>query len=288
MSYILEALKKSERERQETPSIQQGLYEVSSDSNTVSLRRPRWPWLLLAGLLIMGVAWQLPHIGASWRGHEPAGKSSGQSTPSPAEVAPAGAPPASAPAATDEGQSTVRLALRSEWFDDLPERLPGKDIPASAAEALGNASLPATLMPQASKELKTLRKDREKILLDPREQGPVKRSPVLATAPGKPQAATAPPQADMSVGKPQSAGFTKSESSLPYLRDLPPRLQAEIPKLRFAGHAYSSEPSRRLIVINGTIMREGDHIDAVTRLEKITWEGVVIDRKGVRFQMKCY
>ena len=74
-----------------------------------------------------------------------------------------------------------------------------------------------------------------------------------------------------------------SKEALPFLKDLSPELQAEIPSLKCAGHTYSEEPSQRMIIINGKILKEGDMIAPNTRLSEITWDGVAIDFNGTRF-----
>jgi len=77
-----------------------------------------------------------------------------------------------------------------------------------------------------------------------------------------------------------------AQKSLPLLEELPADVQAEVPKLKFAGHTYAKTPAQRMIIINGQILREGDVIASGTRLMEITWEGVVIDFKGARFLVK--
>jgi general secretion pathway protein B len=77
-----------------------------------------------------------------------------------------------------------------------------------------------------------------------------------------------------------------SQKSLPLLKDLSSKLQAEIPNLKFAGHTYSENPSQRMIIINGKILREGDMIAPNTHLSEITWEGVTIEFNGTRFWVK--
>ncbi len=87
-----------------------------------------------------------------------------------------------------------------------------------------------------------------------------------------------------SVPEPPTVIQTKAlKKALPFLKDLSPELQAEIPSLKCAGHTYSEEPSQRMIIINGKILKEGDMIAPNTRLTKITWDGVAIDFNGTRF-----
>jgi len=76
-----------------------------------------------------------------------------------------------------------------------------------------------------------------------------------------------------------------SRTFLPLLEELSPEVQAKIPSLKFAGHTYSAEPSQRMIIINGRILREGDMITPDTRLTEITWEGVIMTCSGIRFRV---
>jgi general secretion pathway protein B len=89
------------------------------------------------------------------------------------------------------------------------------------------------------------------------------------------------------ASEPQAALEKQSpHSSLPLLQELPEALQADIPILKFAGHTYSKNPSQRMIIINGKILREGDLIAPGTYLTEITWEGVTVSFKGSRFRLK--
>lgn len=77
-------------------------------------------------------------------------------------------------------------------------------------------------------------------------------------------------------------------SPLPLVKNLPENLRSQLPQFHFAGHTYSEDPAQRMIIINNTISREGDKIDLNTRLVEITWEGVVIDYKGIKFRVDTY
>ncbi len=70
---------------------------------------------------------------------------------------------------------------------------------------------------------------------------------------------------------------------LPEFKDLPGSLQAAIPELHCAGHTYSTEPEKRMIIINNSILREGEKIDENLRLVEITWDGLIIEFNGERF-----
>jgi len=63
-------------------------------------------------------------------------------------------------------------------------------------------------------------------------------------------------------------------------------LQREkLPELHFAGHTYSDDPAKRMIIINDTILREGQRVDESITLTEITWTGVILDYNGQRIEM---
>lgn len=60
----------------------------------------------------------------------------------------------------------------------------------------------------------------------------------------------------------------------------PIRQTPELPELHFAGHTYSADPAKRMIIINDTILREGGRVDENITLTEITWTGVILDYNG--------
>lgn len=76
-----------------------------------------------------------------------------------------------------------------------------------------------------------------------------------------------------------------TQPDVPFLSELPVELQDMLPKLSYAGHAYSVTPEERMIIINNSIRREGEKIAPDLRLTEITWEGVIFKFKGTKFQV---
>jgi len=77
-------------------------------------------------------------------------------------------------------------------------------------------------------------------------------------------------------------------SDLHALTELPPLVQADIQMMKFAGHVYSDDRTRRMIMINNKILREGDGIDTDFRLESITRNGVILLYKSTRFRVDLF
>ncbi|MBP9218571.1 MAG: general secretion pathway protein GspB [Sterolibacterium sp.] len=71
---------------------------------------------------------------------------------------------------------------------------------------------------------------------------------------------------------------------LPRLDELPAPLQAQLPKLSIAAHAYSKTPAKRFVFINDRMLHEGDTLMPELRLEQITPDGMIFNYQGQRFE----
>jgi len=80
--------------------------------------------------------------------------------------------------------------------------------------------------------------------------------------------------------------ISEPDPELPLLTDLSAELQQAIPPMQFSGHTYSTDPEKRMIIINNKILREGEKIDEITLLKEITWEGAIVDFGGVLFKVE--
>lgn len=72
---------------------------------------------------------------------------------------------------------------------------------------------------------------------------------------------------------------------LPFLDELPAPFRSELPSMTFAGHTYSTISEDRMIIINNSIRREGDPLAQGLRLEEITWDGVILNFREIQFQI---
>ncbi len=79
------------------------------------------------------------------------------------------------------------------------------------------------------------------------------------------------------------ANPSEEKGDIPGLEDLSGSTRAAIPDLHLAGHTYSENPTKRMIIINDTILREGDRLDETIKLVEITWTGVILDYNGEQF-----
>jgi len=67
--------------------------------------------------------------------------------------------------------------------------------------------------------------------------------------------------------------------------ELPQHIQKKIPPLIFSGHVYSSDSKKRHIMINGQKIREGDAAEPGIVVDEINPQGAIFKFKGWRFSL---
>jgi hypothetical protein len=74
------------------------------------------------------------------------------------------------------------------------------------------------------------------------------------------------------------------EARVVTFNELPQAIQQEIPSLPISMHSYTSNPKDRLVMIGDKLLRQGEFLAPGLRLEQITSDGVVLSYKKYRFQ----
>ncbi len=288
MSLILEALKKSERERRlgELPSL-------ASPVIGVPRRRSKLP--LLVGLIVIALV-------AGWwlRREPPAGQapeSPAATTPAPAVIADkpapitttAGAAPASAPAPErTQGTADTRLPRSRVAPDattgmpaDLREKVTTGEL-VVANPALLKPGQPATINdPGASAGVAPPPADpagNEEPAAGPAGATPPPPAPTTA-APAPP--ASPPPAATPVDPAPAAPPATRGSGPM-LVWELPYAQRREMPEIKLSMHVFASEPANRFVIINGNRQVEGDDIESL-RLIEIRADGVIFEHQGQRF-----
>jgi general secretion pathway protein B len=285
MSYILEALRKSERERRAG--------EVPALPAVVAEPPPRGqPWLawLVVGLLLFNGA----GLGYLWlhrkeaRPAPPAGSAPVAAAP-PAATAPV--PPKTPAATADAAPSAVVTppvpppAIRPDI--PIPPRPQPQPVPRAEAK-------PAPVVPPPAA------KPRPKPATRPeappggfagRPPSPAGTPPALtkeerpaAIRPPVP-AKTVPPSPPGPVeGRPDS-GEAARRGDLPLLRELPRDFRERVPEFRINIHAYSEAPAERFAIIDMKKYRAGDALPGGAVLREIRADGLVLDLDGTKFRV---
>ena len=77
---------------------------------------------------------------------------------------------------------------------------------------------------------------------------------------------------------------TAQEQKVIAMSELPFAIQQEIPKMSISGHAYSTVPKERIVGINDRLLQEGEYLAPGLRLEQITADGLVFSYKKYLFR----
>lgn len=81
-----------------------------------------------------------------------------------------------------------------------------------------------------------------------------------------------------------NVSMSREDRKVYSLNDLPPSVRQDLPAIAISGHSYSADPSLRIVLINGSTMREGQTIAGGLILEKITSDGVILSYQGYRLR----
>ena len=233
MSYILEALKKSDQERRNgtIPDLQ-SRHTVHPRLPGSRRNRTRFPWIMLSICLLTVVL-----LSAVWlyREHLP-----------------------------------FTLRKKSETADFAEQKAPTEKPAAAGIEQphVTGQTPPGTAEPTANEQT-------EPTVLAPSEQMTTQRRLTLEPAPIVLQ----------EMNPLEIPEQSRKLSTIPLLEELPAKVKKDLPRLKVAGHTYSADAAKRMIIINNSIRREGDVIENGLKLEEITWDGIILNHKGTQFQM---
>lgn len=88
------------------------------------------------------------------------------------------------------------------------------------------------------------------------------------------QAAPPPPAAGTDAAGGPDAGS---------LSELAPELRQELPALVMSLHSHSADPKERMVMLNGTMLHEGDQVTPGLLLQEVTPDGAILAYRGQRF-----
>lgn len=259
MSYILEALRKSEQQRQRgmAPRLLAAQPTYEEDTQPAFLLHG----LIAAALIGGGVAigWWQP-----W-----------QQAPSAAESTPAGPP-----------EPTPRLAMPASLsLPVLPEAgsRPEQDAPAQQSVVAAQAapkpgSLKQDRLPPAGAPAQTPELPAKLAVAAPRAPAQVRKKP----------AAPAPLEKDTAPIQERSAEAAAADPAqvqgVVLMAELPLAIQQELPAMSIPVHTYSSAPKERIVGINDRLLQEGEYVAPGLKLEEIAPDSVVFSYKNYRFR----
>jgi general secretion pathway protein B len=261
MSYILDALKKSEKERQKM-TVPDPLEIHDYISHEPTKRVPAWAYLLsVAAIMSIGLSL---YLGNPWQSKktEKAGIVSGEKS-----VA------LNAPASPshDQPKNNARIAVTAEKEKE-PE--PKHTDTAKAGQSLRNSGKNEILQSAAQPMEK------------PKERAAQSGESTLS----HPTAANEPLH---TVQAAPVASGQKAESQTPApdtnkiyaISELPLSLQQSLPAFTISAFLYSDDPGARMVRVNGKMMREGDALAEGLKLNEIRQDDLIFGYQNYRFRL---
>lgn len=260
MSYILDALKRAdtERERGAAPGLHTRHQMPAGNAGIPSERRPVW-MAAAAGLTLVVLAivfwfWRTPDA-------PPMAALQPAASPVPKMVAPE--QPAASPAPVPPAAPVAPVA---------PSTPPAAITPI--------APVPIVVAEAPVAKAKPVEKTSPKV---------VAAEPATPTAPatatGAVAVAPAAAPASAAAAVPTSLPTSARPASATLLSDLPAELRSQIPKITITGSVYSDSPAQRLLLVNNLVLSEGGQVTPDLKLEEIQPRSSVFSYKGNRFRL---
>ncbi len=288
MSYILEALRKAERERQrgEAPSVPEVLYAHSG-------KRAYWlPWLVVTLLLLSlngGFLWYFLLKGT---------KSSRPTAPLP--VTEATVKPTQSGAA--ETEARAKLDAKEEKPIPPPATplgLPDDAIVSSTSQTLNpsakesaksitHQAKPAPFARPTPVEPKKSENSSASLGKEQPVRKPLKREPIDKALFQEDNHEPLPASEPVSAAKPiipQKDDDVEQSGGIPLLEEMPQAIQRNIPNFKVNVLAYSSVPAERFAIIDMVKYSKGEQLPGGAILRDIQANGLVLELNGRRFRV---
>ena len=292
MSYILDALRRAETERQRgaVPGLHaQAMATSLAEPVSVSRRGPgALLWAGGAGLLLAlgATAWWLTAAPVPVVQVAPAHPLPGALPNLP--------PPAVQVSPAPQGQQAASLAEQAQQAQQAglaPASSPSSDAPPPVRPALpvgaaplGPAPAPVNTPGAARTLAPTLPALPQRAALPPPllTPPPLSTLPTLPTQPDGPLTAVPAPAPPAPALAPAPA---PAPARLPTLAELPEAQRRELPPLAVGGAVFAELPAQRIVILNGQVFHEGDRVAPDLLVQQIRLKSVVLAWRGQRFEL---
>lgn len=272
MSLILEALRKSEAERQIGRAP--GLLTPMSMTAVQPPRGRWWRVSLLVTLVVIAIAL------AWWWGRN------GQSRAN--DTNPPGVASADAPAPNQASNPTLAVAAAANDEQAAPASAATIATPPPVTRPLpsaGPADFPSDPDFQSTEReslpLPAPVSAPPPITAAPAPAAPRTAAPVIDAAPTAAPTRMTPSETDLATTAPTTTVLLEVPAATP-LSALSQTERAGLPPLRLSMHVFNAEPSRRFVMIDGHRRIEGDTLAEQITLTEIRREGALVDIRGRR------
>lgn len=299
MSYILDALRKSEDQRRlgQTPDLSSAPANPARSNRRATVRRAA---LIASAVVVIAGA------GFWWFGHREIGMESDQLI---ADQAPAASPTNSgvrqASAGPDPNEQALvsgRNASGEPTQDEAPEqrrrrtvvdrRSPDQQpltaVSRPAPARPGAVSTPPPVVPDGERERLVVDADEAMQIVEAREPAgstqPANDSQSQASA-SRPQRIADPiSESDDATSSP--AEWEPERTEFIEVWDLPLAIRRELPELAVSIHVFSTSPKERFVLINGERRLEGAALGSGARLVEVAREGAIVEFRDYRFLLR--
>jgi len=279
MSYILDALNKSEQQRGD--SAQSAMIAPLNPAPPAK-RRLALPAILLTAALL--AVWGVVQIN---RDEQQSSSGTASKVGPTAQMAPTSqisptSQTAMAPPSISPQPKTAPPALPA------PPRhqpdVPAQSRPVVSAQTVAPATPPRPVVRTEASE--TSARSQPKQIATQSEAVPIFK-PITPTSSVSRMAAPSldVPNLDVPINKAQAA---PAEIDILAISELPLAVQQALPAIHIDGHIYDDNPLKRMVIINGTTYREKQHMAGGLTLEEITPNGVILNFQGHVFHLGIF
>lgn len=283
MSYILDALRRAERERRagRTSALEQ---VAAASPEPAPSRRPLLAWGgggVLVVLVVLGSAlwWHERHAPSppQLTPAETPAPATAESIPTPSAgaIAAAAAPAHSQAPLTRAGPVVIADAGHISSLDDVvprPRPAPAARKPAETAPGAATDQVVDTgnNPPGAARQSTA-----------PAPASGFNAAPGAAARTGPPEATPAVPGSHGGASAP-AAKTVSPQSGLQALQQMPERYRANFPSFTVEVHVYDPDPGKRWVLIDGHRYTQGSSLPSGPKIYRIVPEGIVFDWQGQR------
>lgn len=256
MSYILDALKRAdaERERGAVPGLHARQVTTPVPQDATRARNRLWLTIIAAALALGGIAAGL------WVWRAPAGG---------ARLA-AVAPPVV--------RSTVSAPVAQSVLTPIPIAESAPALPPAAPALRALVSSPPAVTPAATPVSKPM-------LPVPTAGTPAPTKPKPEHVAKAAQADGIAPAAPMPSPSAKASATQAAPVAVPLLSELSEDIRRQIPPLAITGAVYSENPGQRLLLVNNQVLTQGSLAAPEVNLEEIRAKSSVFSFRGTRFRV---
>jgi len=267
VSYILDALRKAERERQVTR-----VPTLATAHGGEPIRRHLWVWALAGGLVLSA----LVVYGFFWAWGRPDAVREAARPP----VTAAGPSLSGARAAGGVSQPVERAPERDEPVSTLPTAPAIERAPGGRASARPRVAPPAAAAQAPRADLSAEDRRRTPPTAGPSDAPPARRAAAVQASPtplpGRESAAEPRPTGDPAPQPPVTLEPGRSSDSG----------AGAVPRLTLDVLVYSDVPAERFVFINGRKYVEGQALDGDVLVEQITPDGAILRHQGKQLALR--